>query len=124
VHTYPLATVIDDAEQGVTDVVRGADLLASTGWQLALQQALGLSSPRYLHLPVVVEPDGSKLAKSRRSAALEPSQAASQLRQVLKWLAQNEPPATFDVAGDVLDWMRPGWDPARFAGLASVTLEA
>ena len=124
VHTYPLATVIDDAEQGVTDVVRGADLLASTGWQLALQQALGLPTPRYLHLPVVVEPDGSKLAKSRRSAALEPSQAASQLRQVLKWLAQNEPPATFDVAGDVLDWMRPGWDPARFAGLASVTLEA
>jgi glutamyl-Q tRNA(Asp) synthetase len=124
VHTYALATVIDDAEQGVTDVVRGADLLPSTAGQLALHQALDLNPPRYLHLPIVVEPDGSKLAKSRRSAALEPAQAVSQLRQVLKWLAQDEPPAALDAAGDVLDWMKPRWDPARFAGSTSVTLEA
>jgi glutamyl-Q tRNA(Asp) synthetase len=124
VHTYPLATVIDDAEQGVTDVVRGADLVSSTPWQLALHQALDSSPPRYLHLPIVVEPDGSKLAKSRRSAALEPTEAQAQLRRVLKWLAQDEPPAALDAAGDVLDWMKPRWDPTRFAGSTSVTLEA
>ncbi len=124
VHTYALATVIDDAEQGVTDVVRGADLLPSTAWQVALQQALGLPTPRYLHLPVLVEPDGSKLAKSRRSAALESAQSLPQLRQVLRWLAQDEPPAAIDTASELLSWMKPRWDPARFAGSSVITLEA
>ena len=64
---YQLAVVVDDAQQGVTDVVRGADLLPSTPWQLLLQRALALPTPSYGHLPVVVEPDGAKLAKSRRS---------------------------------------------------------
>lgn len=124
VHTYPLATVIDDAEQGVTDVVRGADLIPSTAWQLALHQALDLRPPRYLHLPIVVEPDGSKLAKSRRSAALEPAQALPQLRQVLRWLAQDEPPAAIDTAGDLMSWMKLRWDPTRFVGSSMITLEA
>jgi glutamyl-Q tRNA(Asp) synthetase len=123
-HTYPLATVIDDAEQGVTDVVRGADLLSSTAWQLALHQALHLKPPRYLHLPVVVEPDGSKLAKSRRSTALQPTQTVPQLRQVLRWLAQNEPPAAIDTAGDLLSWMKPRWDPTRFVGSSVIRIDA
>lgn len=123
VHAYQLATVIDDAEQGVTDVVRGADLVTSTGWQLALQHALGLTPPRYLHLPVVVEADGSKLAKSRRSAALEPTQAPRQLRQVFEWLKQDSPPAEIDSASGLLSWMKPRWNPARFAGLRQVSIE-
>ena len=72
---YQLAVVVDDAAQGVTDVVRGADLLDSTPWQIALQQALGLPPARYAHLPVVTEPDGAKLAKSRRSVGLDPAEA-------------------------------------------------
>ena len=60
--------------QGITDVVRGADLLDSTPWQIALQSALGLPALRYAHLPLVTEPDGAKLAKSRRSVALDPAQ--------------------------------------------------
>ena len=56
--SYQLAVVVDDALQGVTDVVRGADLLPSTAWQLALQHALELPRLRYLHLPVLTEKDG------------------------------------------------------------------
>jgi glutamyl-tRNA synthetase len=64
VPAYQLAVVVDDARQGVTQVVRGDDLLASTGRQLVLQQALGLSpTPSYTHLPLVVGPDGRRLAK-------------------------------------------------------------
>ena len=64
---YVLAVVVDDAAQGITHIVRGADLLDNTPRQIYLQQLLGLAEPRYAHLPVLTEPDGSKLAKSRRS---------------------------------------------------------
>ena len=66
---YVLAVVVDDAAQGVTHIVRGADLLDNTPRQVYLQQLLGYAEPRYAHVPVLTEPDGSKLAKSRRSVA-------------------------------------------------------
>ena len=68
---YVLAVVVDDAAQGVTHIVRGADLLDNTPRQIILQRLLGLPQPGYAHVPVLTEPDDSKLAKSRaqRSAA-------------------------------------------------------
>jgi glutamyl-Q tRNA(Asp) synthetase len=80
---YQLAVVVDDGLQGITDVVRGSDLLESTGWQIALQRALGLRTPRYAHLPLLLERTGEKLAKSRRSTPLEPARAGETLLRVL-----------------------------------------
>ncbi len=68
---YQLAVVVDDAEQGVTGVVRGADLLSSTARQIALQRALGLPTPSYAHLPLVLGPDGEKLGKRDGALPLE-----------------------------------------------------
>ena len=67
---YQLAVVIDDAAQGVTHVVRGADLLASTPRQILLQRMLGLATPAYLHHPVALDRDGAKLSKQTRAARL------------------------------------------------------
>ena len=120
---YALAVVVDDAEADVTDVVRGGDLLAGTCWQLALHQALGLEPPRYLHLPVVTEADGAKLAKSRRSVPLEPGSAARNLAQALEWLRQPVPAALKE--GDIAAGLTAAaaqWDIARFSGLAEIRL--
>jgi len=68
---YQLAVVVDDAAQGITDVVRGADLLDSTPRQVLLQRALGLVQPRYLHLPLMLDGDGRKLSKSHDAPALD-----------------------------------------------------
>ena len=85
---YQLAVVVDDARQGVTDVVRGEDLLDNTGRQRLLQEALGYAHPRTLHVPLVRLPDGRKLSKSHgaEAAACEtPAQALQTLR--LAWSA-------------------------------------
>lgn len=68
--TYQLAVVVDDADQGVTDVVRGLDLLDNTARQIWLQQCLGLPTPRYLHTPLVLAADGHKLSKQNGAAPL------------------------------------------------------
>jgi glutamyl-Q tRNA(Asp) synthetase len=107
---YQLAVVLDDAWQGVTDVVRGADLLPSTPWQIELQRALGLPEPRYAHVPLLVEPDGRKLAKSRRSVALAGVDPGPQLASVLRLLRLEVPD---ELAGSapaaLLEWAVPRW---------------
>lgn len=73
---YQLAVVVDDAAQGVTDVVRGEDLAASTARQIALQRRLGLPAARYLHTPLVRAASGEKLSKQNGAAAIEPGAEA------------------------------------------------
>ncbi len=86
VFTYQLAVVVDDAAQDVTHVVRGADLLASTPRQIALQQALGLVTPEYLHLPVVLDSDGCKLSKQTLAAPLNDADPMPVLKQAADFL--------------------------------------
>lgn len=78
---YQLAVVVDDAEQGITDVVRGEDLADNTPRQMALQQALGLPTPRYLHTPLVMAADGHKLSKQNGAAALDLAAPSTRLRE-------------------------------------------
>jgi glutamyl-Q tRNA(Asp) synthetase len=87
VYAYQLAVVIDDAAQNVTQVVRGADLLTSTARQIALQRALGLPTPTYAHLPLVLNPDGSKLGK-RDGALPLPSLDENRIRETLSFALQ------------------------------------
>lgn len=83
---YVLAVVIDDAAAGITHVVRGADLLDNTPRQIYLQRLLGFAVPEYAHVPVLIEPNGSKLAKSARSIGIDTSDAQAQLLHVLSLL--------------------------------------
>jgi glutamyl/glutaminyl-tRNA synthetase len=73
---YPLAVVVDDARDGVTEVVRGADLLEATAVQIRLHEALGLSPPTYLHVPLLLGPDGKKLSKSHGATEIRALRAA------------------------------------------------
>ena len=110
-YAYQLAVVLDDAWQGITDIVRGADLLDSTPRQLYLQELLGLPQPRYLHIPLITQPDGNKLGKSYRSPPLTEDQATPLLLRALRALGQN-PGAELAYATprEVLDWGIAHWD--------------
>jgi glutamyl-Q tRNA(Asp) synthetase len=121
VHAYQLAVVVDDAAQGVTSAVRGADLLASTAWQIALSQALSLPVLSYAHLPVVVEPDGAKLAKSRRSVPVDPLDPGAWLIRALELLRQ-DPPAELahEPPSSVLRWAIDHWKIGRLSRIRTV----
>ena len=89
---YQLAVVIDDAEQSVTSVVRGADLLSSTPWQIALQQALNLPAMDYAHLPLITHANnGQKLSKQTGAPAINNDRAAHNIYLALTQLGQQLP---------------------------------
>ncbi|MBN8734009.1 MAG: tRNA glutamyl-Q(34) synthetase GluQRS, partial [Acidobacteria bacterium] len=83
---YQLAVVVDDAAQGITDIVRGADLLDSTARQIALHHALGQRPPHHLHLPVAVNEAGRKLSKQTQAEPLDPARAEPLIRAALSFL--------------------------------------
>ena len=86
VFAYQLAVVVDDAEQGISHVVRGADLLTSTPRQIVLQQALGYPTPAYLHLPVALDAAGEKLSKQTLAAPLDDADPLPALRRAARFL--------------------------------------
>ena len=109
---YQLAVVVDDAEAGVTDVVRGADLLDSTPRQVHLQRLLGNPTPRYLHVPVALNAAGEKLSKQTGARPLELAEPRRELALALAFLGQPE-----DLADAVRGW-NPALIPARLAAAA------
>ena len=110
-YAYQLAVVVDDAEQGITDIVRGADLLDSTPRQIYLQRLLGLPTPRYLHLPAAVNAAGEKLSKQTRAAPVDERDPVPALVQVVQFLGQTPPPqlqrATLT---EFWDWAKTNWN--------------
>ena len=114
VFAYQLAVVVDDAQQGITDVVRGSDLLLSTPRQIHLQRLLGLPTPRYLHLPVAVNAEGQKLSKQTLAAAVEQDMGVPALFAALHFLGQSPAPKMRHLV--LQDFWRAAfatWDPAR-----------
>ena len=122
---YQMAVVVDDADQGVTQIVRGADLIDNTPRQILLQRALGLPTPAYAHLPLLVEADGCKLAKSRHAVPVDPTRAVLHLWNALDRLRQS-PPAALRAAvpRELLAWAIAHWDPSPLRGVREVRLPA
>jgi glutamyl-Q tRNA(Asp) synthetase len=91
VYSFHLASAVDDGEQGVTDIVRGADLLESSACQIQLLRLLALPVPRYVHLPVAVDQSGEKLSKQTKAAPVDATRPLVILRAVLRFLNQALP---------------------------------
>ena len=101
---YQLAVVVDDAEQGITDVVRGADLIDSTARQILLQRALGLATPHYLHLPLLLDSSGQKLSKSQAAVPVDAARPVPVLRWL--WAALGQDPAPLEAAASVAETLQ------------------
>jgi len=110
IFAYQLAVVVDDAEQGITEVVRGADLLASTPRQVLLQRLLGYGTPRYAHLPVAVDRSGEKLSKQSRALAVDSARPLPTLLAALRFLGQAPPDCLDDASVEELwRWAITNW---------------
>jgi glutamyl-Q tRNA(Asp) synthetase len=111
---YQLAVVVDDTFQGITHIVRGADLLHSTPRQIYLQQLLGLTNPYYIHLPIAVNAQGEKLSKQTLAHAISTSNVVATLFSVLEFL-QQQPPAELRDGSieEVLQWAIVNWKLAQ-----------
>jgi glutamyl-Q tRNA(Asp) synthetase len=114
---YQLAVVVDDALQGVTTIVRGADLLASTPRQIFLQQLLGLPTPEYLHVPVAINRAGEKLSKQTHARPL-PDDPVPPLLAAWRFLDQRMPDGRPDSASAFLAWAVHAWSRARLPPVA------
>ena len=114
VFSYQLAVVVDDAEQGITDIVRGSDLLDSSPRQIYLQQLLGYPAVNYYHLPLAMKDSSSKLSKQTGAPALDNRTPVENIIESLRFLDQ-EPPQELAQADlkTLWDWALQHWDLAK-----------
>jgi len=115
---YQLAVICDDAEQAITDIVRGADLLAATPVQIYLQQQLQLAEPVYSHIPVAMHQQGRKLSKSHQDLAITSNTPAAIMTQALSFLGQSPPEelAQTDIS-EFWHWAFKHWDLSKIPAI-------
>lgn len=114
-HAYQLAVVVDDSEQGVTHIVRGADLLASTPRQMHLQQLLSAAACEYSHVPVAVNLRGQKLSKQNLAPSIDPERGVGLLNDCLRFLGQPVWPA--GTPEELLSLAIPAWNQSSIPGI-------
>jgi glutamyl-Q tRNA(Asp) synthetase len=118
---YQLAVVVDDAEQGVTNIVRGADLLNSTTRQIYLQQLLGFTQPNYMHIPIVTNTLGQKLSKQTLATPILVSEANRSLWQALLFLNQKPPESLrHETLNQLWNWAISHWQAELIASKSSI----
>jgi len=119
---YHLAVVLDDAHGGITDVVRGVDLLDQTAIHIHLQRLLGLETPTYWHLPVLQDAAGEKLSKQTGADGISADQVAGLAPKLLRYLGLS-PPAELELAAPstLWDWAVPRWDIQRHRQQKSIS---
>lgn len=122
IFAYQPAVVADDAEQGITDIVRGADLFGSTPRQIHLQRALGFPTPRYSHHPVAPDVQSEKLSKRTQAAPVHAGRPAEALARALAFLG-HAPPSGFEEVGKLWDWAAAYWDRARIPHARAIAVE-
>lgn len=122
---YQLAVVVDDATQGITDVVRGADLLDSTPRQILLQRALGLPTPRYLHLPLIMDTRGHKLSKSMAALPVDAKDPLPAIKLAWHALGQTaEALVAHQTVKSVLAAAQANFDPQALPNVPFIALAA
>ena len=119
-HAYQLAVVVDDAEQGITHIVRGADLLRSTPRQLLLQRHLGLPEPAYAHLPLALDDTGRKLSKSLAAVPVDARDPLPALLAAWRFLGQRPPPEPPEDVAGFWAFAVPGWQRNRVPAAAAL----
>ena len=119
-YAYQLAVVVDDAEQGITHIVRGSDLLDSTPRQIFLQQCLNLPTPLYCHLPVITTRQGQKYSKQNHAPALDNNMAHNNLLIALRFLNQNTPPSELTSIEQLLGYAVEHWSLGQVPAMLSI----
>ena len=118
---YNFAVVVDDADQGISEVVRGVDLLDSTPRHIHLQRLLKLHTPDYMHIPVAVNPDGQKLSKLTGASAVDEAKPGKLLFNAFQALSQDPPDELRSADPPHLwDWLFENWRPAALCGQKEV----
>ncbi len=123
-YAYQLAVVVDDIAQGITHIIRGADLLEVTGRQLFFFELLGAKPPTYGHVPLAIQANGQKLSKQNHARAIEIQDASRNLWHGLEFLGQNPPAALADASTcEILDWGLHNWQRDNIHGLSHLYLD-
>jgi glutamyl-Q tRNA(Asp) synthetase len=118
---YQLAVVVDDADQGIDHIVRGADLIHSTARQIYLQGLLGYPTPAYVHLPVAVDATGAKLSKQTLAQPVDEHDPAAALCAAIRFLGQN-PPCRL-ASADFWAWAFESWQLNKVPRVAAIAIE-